>query len=52
MISFTVVTTKIVSWVKILFVGASVADPDPGSVPFLPLDRGLRWGKNQDPDPG
>ncbi len=47
MISFikgTVVTTKIVFWVKILFVGASVADPDQGSVPSL--DRGPGWGKN------
>ncbi len=27
----------------------SVADPDPGSGAFWPLDRG--WVKNQDPDP-
>jgi hypothetical protein len=30
--------------------GNSVADPDPGSGAFLPLDPG--WVQNQDPDPG
>jgi hypothetical protein len=28
----------------------SVADPDPGSGPFLTRDPG--WIQNQDPDPG